>query len=151
MFYYKLNLFYEDFIWQGTKATKSKNFKSPQWIRNIKGKKYPWWRIDTFFSNKKYSNLIFIKNGGWHFTCIRTPEELEKKFLNFAHHYEFEESGLKINDLKKLIEEKRVMYDHNIDQKGYKWSGKSILKKINESGLPSYITNNLDKYKNWLD
>ena len=151
MFYYKLNLFYEDFIWQGTKATKSKNFKSPQWIRNIKGKKYPWWRIDTFFSNKKYSNLIFIKNGGWHFTCIRTPEELEKKFLNFAHHYEFEESGLKINDLKKLIEEKRVMYDHNIDQKGYKWSGKSILKKIDETGLPNYITNNLDKYKNWLD
>ena len=29
---------------------------------------------------------------------------------------------LKTKDIKKLINEKRVMYDHNIDQKGYKWS-----------------------------
>tara|TARA_B100001059_G_scaffold235084_1_gene279615 strand:- start:57 stop:926 length:870 start_codon:yes stop_codon:yes gene_type:complete len=151
MFYYKLNLFYEDYTWLGTKAVKKKNFISPQWLRNIKGKIYPKWRIDTFFSKKKYSNLIFINNGGWHFTCLRTPKELEKKLLNFAHHYEFEESGLKINDLRKLIEEKRVMYDHNVDQKGYKWSGKSILKNLDTSLLPDYILSNLDKYKNWLD
>ena len=151
MFYYKLNLFYEDFVWQGTKATKSKNFLSPQWLRNIKGKKYPKWRLDILFSKKKYSNLIYVKNGGWHFTCLRTPEELEKKLLNFAHHYEFEESGLKIDDLKKLISEKRVMYDHNVDQRGYKWSGKSILKKVRQIELPSYVTNNLSLYKEWLD
>ncbi len=151
MFYYKLNLFYDDFVWHGTKAVKKKYFLSPQWLRNIKGKKYPKWRIDTFFSKKKYSNLHFIQNGGWHFTCLRTAEELEKKLLNFAHHYEFEESGLKIQDLKKLISEKRVMYDHNIDQRGYKWSGKSILKKIDVKELPSYVFSNLDKYKEWLD
>jgi beta-1,4-mannosyl-glycoprotein beta-1,4-N-acetylglucosaminyltransferase len=151
MFYYKLNLFYKDFTWQGTKATKSKNFLSPQWLRNIKGKKYSTWRLDTLFSKKKYSNLIFIKNGGWHFAYLRSPEDLQKKLLNFAHHYEFQESGLQINDLKKLIAEKRVMYDHNIDQKGYKWSGKSILKKVEISMLPSYVSKNLDIYKKWLD
>jgi beta-1,4-mannosyl-glycoprotein beta-1,4-N-acetylglucosaminyltransferase len=151
MFYYKLNLFYSDFTWLGSKATKYKNFVSPQWLRNIKGRNYPRWRIDTWFSKKKYSNLLFIKNGGWHFTCLRTPEELEKKLLNFAHHYEYEESGLKINDLKKLIKEKRVMYDHNIDQKGYKWSGKSILKKIDEKLLPKYVYSNMNKYIEWLD
>ena len=151
MFYYKLNLFYEDFKWLGTKATKKKNFLSPQWLRNIKGKKYPKWRLDTIFSKKKYSNLSFVKDGGWHFTCLRTPEELEKKLLNFAHHYEYEESGLKITDLKKLISEKRVMYDHNTDKKGYKWSGKSTLKKIDNRYLPSHISLNYDKYKDWLD
>ncbi len=151
MFYYKLNLFYSDYTWLGTKATRNKNFLSPQWLRNIKGKNYPKWRLDTLFSNKKYSNLTFIKNGGWHFTCLRTPEELEKKLLNFAHHYEFEESGLKINDLKKLISEKRVMYDHNVDQKGYKWSGKSILKNLEVEQLPDYISNNLSKFSSWLD
>ena len=151
MFYYKLNLFYEDFKWQGTKGVKFKNFISPQWLRNIKGKKYPKWRIDTWFSKKKYSNLFYIKNGGWHFTCLRTAEELEKKLLNFAHHYEYEKSGIKINDLRKLIEEKRVMYDHNIDSKGYKWSGKSILKKVELDQLPSYIHSNLQKYQEWLD
>ena len=151
MFYYKLNLYYKEFEWLGTKATRKKNLISPQWLRNIKGKKYPLWRLDILFSKKKYSNLYFVDDGGWHFTCLKTPEELEKKLLNFAHHYEFEESGLKINDLKKLIEEKRVMYDHNVDQKGYKWSGKSILKKINNSLLPKHVYNNLEKYSEWLD
>ena len=139
MFYYKLNLFYEDYIWQGS------------WLRNIKGKKYSKWRIDTYFSKKKYSNLFFVKNGGWHFTCLRTPEQLEKKLLNFAHHYEYEESGLKLDDIKKLILEKRVMYDHTVDQKGYKWSGKSILKRIDLEHLPKYISSNTQKYVDWLD
>ncbi len=151
MFYYKLNLYYEDYIWFGTKATKKKNFLSPQWIRNIKGKKYPKWRIDTLFSKKKYSNLYFVKNGGWHFTCLRTPEELEKKLLNFAHHYEYEESGLNIKNLKQLMAEKRVMYDHNVDQKGYKWSGKSILKKIETDLLPEYISSNVNSFEEWID
>ena len=151
MFYYKFNLLYEEFVWAGSKAVKYKNFISPQWLRNIKSKKYPRWRLDTLFSKKKYSNLLYINDGGWHFTCIRTPEDLEKKLLNFAHHHEFEKSGLKTNDLKKLIQEKRVMYDHNVDQRGYKWSGKSILKKINLNHLPVYIQNNVEKFSDWLD
>ena len=151
MFYYKLNLYYPEFDWFGSKACKKKNLISPQWLRNIKSKKYSKFRLDLIFNKKKYSDIFYVLDGGWHFTCIRSAEELEYKLLNFAHHYEFEESGLKINDLKKLINEKRVMYDHNIDQKGYKWSGKSILKKVNDSLLPKYVSSNLDKYKDWLD
>ncbi len=151
MFYYKLNLFYKDFNWYGTKAVKKKNFISPQWLRNIKSKIYPKWRLDVIFSKKKYSNLQFVENGGWHFTCIKSPEELEKKLLNFAHHYEYEDSGLKIDDLKKLMTEKRVMYDHNIDQKGYKWSGKAKLEKLDIQYLPGYIKHNIEIYKDWLD
>ena len=151
IFYYKLNLIYDDFVWQGTRGTKYKNFISPQWLRNIKGKNYPKWRLDTFFSKKKYSNLIFIKNGGWHFTCLKTPEQLQKKLLNFAHHYEFEESGLKLDDIKKIIREKRIIYDYKADQKEYKWSGKSTLKKADTIVLTPYVASNLDIFKNWLD
>ena len=151
MFYYKLNLFYEDYTWFGTKAVKKKNLISPQWLRNIKGKNYPKWRLDTLFSKKKYSNILFIKDGGWHFTCLKTAEELEKKLLKFAHHYEYEESGLNIENLRQLIKEKRVMYDHKIDQRGYKWAGKSILKNIDLNFLPKHISSNLNKYSDWLD
>ncbi len=151
IFYYKLNLFYGDYAWFGTKGTRKKNFLSPQWLRNVKSTKYPKWRIDTVFSKKKYSNLIFIKNGGWHFTCLKTAKELEKKLLNFAHHYEFETSGLKINDIEKMIKEKRVIYDHNVDQKSYKWSGKSKLKKIDKDLLPEYVNLNLEKFDKWLE
>ena len=151
MFYYKFNLYYPDFDWFGSKACKKKNLISPQWLRNIKSKKYSKFRIDLIFNKKKYSDIFYVLNGGWHFTCIRTPEDLEYKLLNFAHHHEFEESKLKVEDLKKLILEKRVMYDHKIDQRGYKWSGNSKLEKISDLDLPKYISLNAEKFKEWLD
>ena len=151
MFYYKLNLLYEGSSWFGTKACKRKDLISPQWLRNIKARKYPSWRLDLLFSKKKYSNIHIVKNGGWHFSYLKKPKELQKKLLNFAHHYEFEKSGLGIKEIEKIISEKRVIYDHNVDQKGYKWSGKSKLKKAQDNVLPNYIFSNLAKYKNWLD
>ena len=54
-------------------------------------------------------------------------------------------------DKQKLIAEKRVMYDHNVDQRGYKWSGKSILKNLDIKLLPEHIASNLEKYSDWLD
>ena len=153
MFYYKLNLFYDNFIWHGTKACKKKDLLSPQWLRNIKAKKFPVWRFDLFFSRKKYTNLHFVKNGGWHFTYLKTPEELQKKLLNFAHHLEFEKSGINIKDIQKLVNEKRIIYDHNTDKKDYikRWSGEKKLKNIEDNYLPDYIVANKDKIKKWFD
>ena len=151
MFYYKLNLYYPNFEWFGSKACRKINLISPQWLRNIKSKKYSKFRIDLIFNKKKYSDVFYVLDGGWHFTCIRTPAELEYKLLNFAHHYEFEKSGLKKEDLKKLILEKRVMYDHDIDQKGDKWSGKSKLEIVSSSQLPKHISQNEEQYKDWLE
>ena len=152
MFYYKLNLHYPNFYWFGSKACKKKNLISPQWLRNIKSKKYSKFRIDLIFNKKKYNDIFYVLDGGWHFTCIRTPAELEKKLLNFAHHYEFEQSGLKLKDLKKLILEKRIMYDHNLNKENTnKWSGITSLKKISNLELPEYISSNNHKYKKWLD
>ena len=151
MFYYKFNLHYAGFDWYVSKACKKKNLISPQWLRNIKSKKYSKFRLDLLFNKKKYNDIFYVLDGGWHFSSIRTPDELEYKLLNFAHHYEFEESGLKKEDLKKLILEKRVMYDHNVDRKGFKWSGKDKLSKISHLELPDYINSNNNKYRNWLD
>ena len=49
------------------------------------------------------------------------------------------------------MHEKRIIYDHNIDQKGYKWSASKKLKKLDKAYLPEYVNLNLDKYKNWYD
>mgnify|MGYP001268590150 CR=1 FL=1 len=49
-YYYKFNLKLENSPWLGTKACKYKILKSPQWLRNIKDKKYPFWRLDILFS-----------------------------------------------------------------------------------------------------
>ena len=59
MFYYKLNLCYPGFDWYGSKACKKKNLISPQWLRNIKSKKYSKFRLDLIF-NKKNITIFFI-------------------------------------------------------------------------------------------
>ena len=151
MFYYKLNLMQPNFNWTGSKICKKKHLKSPQWLRNVKSKKYSWWRLDSLFSDKKYRDIGFINDGGWHFTNIKTVEEIDFKMKNFLHHLEYEKSGLQVNDIKKMIKEKRIIYNHNIDQKKYKWSDSTKLEKIKDGDLPAYIINNRNKYSDWLD
>ena len=90
-------------------------------------------------------------DGGWHFTNIRKPEDLEKKLLSFVHYPDFEKSGLKLEDLRKLMNEKRVMYDHTIDKKKHKWGKGKKLQTIEMKKMPKYIFENIEKYKPWLD
>jgi len=152
MFYYKFNLHYENFIWHGTKATKKKNLISPQWLRNIKNKKYYFWRLDTIFSENKYMNIKFIEDGGWHFTCIKKPEDIQKKLTTFLHHQDFEDSRITVDDLKRKMKEKKILYDHNLDKKNQnKWQTDVQLKKINSKYLPNYIKNNIHDYLEWIE
>ena len=151
MFYYKFNLLYPSSPWFGSKACKKKYFVSPQWLRDLKHKKYPLWRIDILFSKKKYNNIVYVYDGGWHFTNIKSPEDIERKFLNYTHHYEFEESGIKLQKLKKIISEKRIIYDHSADQRKYKWGSEKTLKPIELSNMPDYLRENYKKYINWLE
>ena len=90
-------------------------------------------------------------NGGWHFSNMKNPENLEKKLLNFLHHVDYEHSGLKLDDLKKLMREKKIMYNHSIDKKKYRWSEGEELEKIKIEEMPEYIIKNIEKYKSWLD
>ena len=71
MFYYKFNLKLPNLIWIGTKACKKKDLISPQWLRNIKDKKYSFFRFDVLFSKTKYSSIKFVEGGGWHFSNIK--------------------------------------------------------------------------------
>ena len=151
MFYYKLNLIHKNFIWYGSKIVKKKNLINPQWLRNIKSKKYPLWRIDTYFSKNKYNDISFIKDGGWHFTNIKSAEKIDYKMKNFLHHLEYEESGLGIEEVKKIMSEKKIFYDHNADKRERKWSAETRLVKAEDNFLPKYILDNKNKYRDWLD
>ncbi len=151
MYYYKFNLRYTTKPWFGSKACAKKNLILPQWLRDTKERKYPLWRIDILFSKMKYNSIYHVENGGWHFVNIKTPEEIEKKLNNFGHHAEYKESGLNLNDIKNMINNKRAVYDYHADMRGYKWSGKEVLNKCNLSELPEYINNNINKYSNWIE
>ncbi len=151
MFYYKLNLIYPNFSWIGSKACKKKHLLSPQWMRNIKSKKYPFWRLDCLVSKKKYIDVNFVLNGGWHFSNIKKAKQLDFKMKTFLHHLEYEESGMSEKDIEKNIREKTVFYNHFADKKSNKLGYKRKLEKIDMSKLPKYIISNKKKFDEWLD
>tara|TARA_A100001388_G_scaffold268239_1_gene243193 strand:- start:958 stop:1839 length:882 start_codon:yes stop_codon:yes gene_type:complete len=151
-FYYKFNLFYDLMPWFGTKACKKKKLISLSWLRNLKNKKYPWWRIDTYFSNTKQTNVQIVTDGGWHFTNLKTAEEIHKKLSNFGHHNEYDESGLTVKDIQFCIDNRIVNYNHLADKSdSNKYTAEYKLKLVNDEILPKFLAENKDKYKNWFD
>ena len=154
LFYYKFNLAYPKVNWFGTKCCKLKHLKNISWLRNIKNKDYNIFRLDTIFSNTKYSNVNIIENGGWHFTNLKTAEELLKKYQNDEMHSEFETRKDSLKDIEYKIKNKFINYDHSADRKSSdekKQNNMFYLTKVNLDLLPNYILENLEKYKSWID
>ncbi len=151
MFYYKFNLKLPNFNWIGTKSCKKKYLKNPQWLRNIKDRKYPFYRLDTFFSEKKFTNIKIIKNGGWHFTNIKNAQQIRYKLNSYLHHREFEVNPITKKKIEKLIKNRIAIYDLKLDKRSQKIGHGSKLQKYNLKKLPPYIINNIKKYKNWID
>ena len=135
MFMYKLNLLnLKENNWHGSKMCLKKKFKSPQWLRNLKFKKYPFWRID------KIRNMQIINNGGWHFAYLQSPENISKKIKSFAHG-EFNKD--EFVDIEKIGE--RINNNKDIFNRGFN------LKKINiDEAFPDYILKNQNIFKDWI-
>jgi len=151
MFYYKFNLWLPNLIWTGTKACKKKNLVNPQWLRNIKDRKYSFFRIDTFFSKTKYTSIKVINDGGWHFSNIKTPKEIEFKLRSYLHHREFDLNPLSVAQIDEIIRNKQAIYDLKVDKTVNKIGNGSILKNFDLNKLPEYIVTNKNKFLDWID
>jgi len=151
MFYYKFNLWLPNLIWTGTKACRKKNLINPQWLRNIKDRKYSFFRIDTLFSSTKFNSIKIINDGGWHFTNIKTPKEIELKFRSYLHHREFDLNPLSANQIGEIIKNKKAIYDLKVDKTLNKFGNGDVLKKFELNKLPGYIIKNQKKFLEWMD
>ena len=134
-FDYKLNLLNEtEGEWYGSRICLKKNLRSPQWLRNLKFKKYPPWRID------KIRDLQIIKNGGWHFSYLQSPKNLLKKIKSSSHG----EHNVSEFALEQKIKEKIKMQKNIFD---LKYTYKKV--EIDDS-FPKYIIENKEKFKEWI-
>ena len=61
-----------DSYWPGTKICQKKYLHSPQWLRNIKTKKRPFWKL------YKPKEPQLILDGGWHFSFLTKPKDLAR-------------------------------------------------------------------------
>ena len=151
LFYYKFNLKLDSFEWFGTKGCQKESLLSPQWLRNVKDKKYPFWRLDRFFSRNKYRNVSLIENGGWHFSYMKSAKNIEKKLTSYLHHREYDLEPIGEQQIQKMIINKKPVYNLRTDMKKSKFSGGDELTVTKIDELPNYIKNNIEKYKKWLE
>ena len=153
IFYYKFDRYLPGFQWFGTKGCKKKYLISPQWLRNIKNKKFSFWRIDTFFSKTRYINKIFIKNGGWHFSNIKDVDSVELKLKSYLHHKDYEAEELGKEKISELIKNNETIYDLFGDKKSKKYSDekRKKLSKYEVIKLPQFIQDNQNQLKKWMD
>ena len=149
-FHYKLNLYLKNFYFFGTKGCSKKNLQSPQWLRNVKNKKYPIYRLDILFSDKKYNNVHIVHNGGWHFTNVMSEEKIIYKLKSYLHHADFPENLLNKETFQELIKQKKIMYDHSVDKSGDRFSNRKELSIFENNLLPEYLQKNLKKFQDWL-
>ena len=153
IFYYKLNRYLPNFKWFGTKACKKKDLINPQWLRNIKNNQYSFFRLDTFFSNSKYINKHYIKDGGWHFSNLKNSTDIELKLKSYLHHHDYESEELGKEKIEELIKNNSTIYDMFSDKtsKKYRDDSRKKLEKFDMNNLPLYIQKNFKKYKEWID
>ena len=151
LFYYKFNLCLPNVNWFGSKACRLKDLKNIDFLRATKNKKYPFYRVDTFFSDIKHQSVNLVSNGGWHFSNLKNVEELERKFLNDENHSEYEWQGHDIDRIRQNLKNRSIDYNHNAKQNSSDRFTPTKLEIIDTDILPSYLKKNLDKYKEWLD
>lgn len=141
-FYYKFNMHSTvNPFWYGSRICVKKYLKSPQWLRDLKFKKRPFWRLDKFRLNN------IIENGGWHFCNLKSPDELLYKYQNLCETndpYIFNEKiDLKYLDVEEI--KKKIILGDDIIGRNEKYK----VIEINEN-YPDFIKKNKDKYKNWI-
>ena len=135
-FFSKINLLNKTISsWPGTKICVKKFLKSPQWLRNIKTKKRPFWKI------YKPNHPQLIYDGGWHFSFLKKPEDISKKIKSYAHQELNEERFTNIESIKQKIADNKDIFERNY-----------TYEKINieNNNFPDYILKNQDKFKDWI-
>ena len=141
-YYYKFNLQSKTHpFWYGSRICLKKFLKSPQWLRELKFKKRPFWRIDKIRLNN------IIEDGGWHFCNLKTPEQLLKKYQNlcetndpYSFKEKIDEKFLEINSIKNLISQNKDLIGR----------GQIYTKVKIDSSYPEFLRKNLDLYKDWI-
>ena len=120
--------------WPGTKICLKKFLKSPQWLRNIKTKKHPFWK----FYKPQAPQLI--SNGGWHFSFLKKPEDIAQKIKAYAHQELNKEKYTDINLINNRIKSGRDIFDRDYS-----------YQKIELDGdFPEYILKNKLRFKDWI-
>ena len=121
-------------LWHGTRICRKKDLKSPQWLREIKIKKRPFYK----FYKPRFDK--FIHNGGWHFSSVKSPEDIYKKLNSYAEQQWNNKNFKNLDIINEKIKLKKDLFDRNYEFK---------VIELNDT-FPEYLLQNKDKYKEFI-
>ncbi len=142
-FYYKFNLQSKNFpFWLGSRICIFKELKSPQWLRDLKFKRRPFWRIDK----RRLNNIIL--NGGWHFCNLKTFDNLKYKYENLCETNDpvvfkekIDQKYLTLDSIRDKIEKREDIIGRNDE----------FIKVDIDETFPKYLIKNIKNYKkDWI-
>jgi hypothetical protein len=123
MFYYYFNLFVQD--WFHPRATSIKYLTDPNKMRTGGG-----------------DNFDYIYNGGWHFSYLGTPEQIQHKLKTFAHDEMDIDEFTNVDNIRKNIINGQDLFNR---------FGDHTFQVVNiDSSWPQYVIKNIDKYKDLI-
>ena len=137
-FNYKFNLFNKfESPWEGSRVCKKKNLTSIDFMRQkVKSKNlnYSIIRVD------KEKNIELVNNGGWHFNNLLSVSEISLKLKTFAHK-EFSGREFSAEEIIKYKIKKKI----DLFGRGHNYKAVELNEKF-----PSYILDNLEKFKSYI-
>ena len=108
--------------------------KSPQWLREIKAIKRPFYK----FYKPKFDK--FLIDGGWHFSSVKSAKGIYKKLNSYA------EQQYNNSDFKNLETiEKKIKNKEDLFGRDFKYKVINI-----DASYPKYLLDNIEKYKDFI-
>ena len=145
-YYYYLNCQSTE-VFNKAKMAKFKNINSPQQIRA-----YPKFSmhnssklVKTFFKwygsirkrvCVKFGSCVIYEDGGWHFTYMKSPEEISEKITDFSHTEYNLDKYTSVDSIQSRMEDFQDPYDRDYQLK---------IVEIDNS-FPRYIVDNQERY-----
>ena len=69
---------------------------------------------------------------------------------SYAHFREFDLNPLNADEIRNIIKNKKAIYNLNVDKTKNKFDLSQNLSVSNIKELPKYISENHDKFKEWI-
>ena len=94
--------------------------------------------IRGFFYNIKH-RIKVVENGGWHFSYLKTPQNILVKLESYAHKEHNNDKTKNLKYIKDSIEKGENIF---FDQK---------FKRVEvDKSYPNYILENIEKFNLWI-
>lgn len=114
------------------------NRSSERWIGTVVGK---WGDIkQKTLKHWRATHTNVLPNGGWHFTSMGGIDQVRHKLESYDH------QEFNTPETQALLEE-RMANNQDYLGRGHDWLGTPFTYTVDESGLPNYLLENMERYK----